>query len=129
MKPTFNSMNRLEEELRRTRPCAAPPADLHRSIMRAVRTAADESERASPSPLWRWMIAPALAVMAAALWLIWPQPEKGALLSNAAQVALDRAHAVPQQASAVVLSPLSDELECLNRDVQKTVDFLLASVP
>jgi hypothetical protein len=46
-----------------------------------------------------------------------------------AGVALERAQAVPRQASAVALAPLSEELELLNRDVRNTVDYLVASMP
>ena len=123
-------MDSVEAELRRARPSDATPADLHGSILQAVRRAAREAEPQSTSRVWRWVSAPAMAIVVAALvWVWWPQPTVERTPWTAAGTALERVHAMPQQASSVVLAPLSEELEFLDRDVRKAVDVLLASVP
>jgi hypothetical protein len=44
-------------------------------------------------------------------------------------VALDQGTELTQKAPALALAPLSTELELLNRDLEKAVNFIVASVP
>jgi hypothetical protein len=92
------------------------------------------------APPWRW--APAAAAVAAALvltlvlgggWLTRrqpaPPPPTAAQALSAPAAALDWSAEMSRTVPAAVVAPLSDELERVNRDLENTADFLLASLP
>src|SRR6266542_4483160 len=63
------SLQALDQRLRATQPTPPVPAALHASLMRAVRAAAKSQERQRAPGIWRWLPAPALAVLVAfGLW-------------------------------------------------------------
>jgi hypothetical protein len=132
MKPTEHAIRRLEDELRRTKTDDPLPPGLHDSIVRAVRTAAHSPAR-PPAPrllLLRWVAAPAFAlVVAACVW--WALARQSPVTPTLAvtTIALKEGQTMPQQASAAMLAPLSEEMELLHRDLRSAVDFLAASVP
>ncbi len=124
------STPRLEAELRQARPVVPLPDDLHGSILGAVRSAGKPVEAKPASPFGRWAVAAVCVVVVAAY--AW----RGDHRSSAAGHSLDDVNLawqetrnIPEQASAVALSPLSQELEFLNRDFRGAVDFVAATVP
>ncbi len=124
----------LDSALRTTVPKAEAPALLHDSIMRAVQEAERPGGAQREPAVLRWLLAPAVAV--AALLVVWlvargpvgPSAPKPQSLSTAAN-ALELGGQVVQAVPSAVVSPLSDELQRLNRDLNSTAQFLLASLP
>ncbi len=131
MNPNHDSMSRLEADLRRNRPLSQPPADLHETIVRAVRAAGDAPVQPTATLRWRWLMAAAAASLVVLCAWRWPfsQSPAGPHPLAAVTATLETTQAMPQQASAAVLSPLAQELEFLNRDIRNAVDVLVASVP
>lgn len=99
--------------------------------MRAVRAAGDAPVQATATLRWRWlMVAAAASLMAlGAWWWAFSRPPAGPHPLAEVGATLETTQAMPQLASAVVLSPLAQELEFLNRDIRSAVDVLVASVP
>jgi hypothetical protein len=128
------SVRALDARLRAARPPTAAPADLHASIMRAVRAAEKPPGRPFALAALRWMTVPAAAALVLALWWAMnrppaiPEPAHAPPLV-AAGAALEQSRQWTERAPRVALAPLSDELEFLRRDVNSAVDFLLASMP
>jgi hypothetical protein len=127
-------MTALERALKQAppRPQAAP--GLHRSIMQAVRMA--ERPQAAPRGLvfLRWVAAPVVAALA--LVAVWQAlrgpvapPSKGTPSLAAATTALEMGGQLAQTVPSAVVAPLSDELARLNRDLDNTAQFILASLP
>jgi hypothetical protein len=112
------------------------PAGLHSATMRALRSAT-RPEESSVWKRFRWLPAPALAVVIlVGVLLATRQPPVQTNLAvrqpqslAAATVALDQGSELAQKAPALALAPLSTELELLNRDLEKAVNFIVASVP
>jgi hypothetical protein len=112
------------------------PAGLHSATMGALRSATQQEELS----VWRqllWLPAPALAVviLVGVLWATRQPPVKTNLAVRqpqslaAATVALDQGTELTQKAPALALAPLSTELELLNRDLEKAINFVVASLP
>ncbi len=127
-----HEMTMLDRALKETAPKLQAPPSLHRSIMRAVRAA----ERPSVSPGWsflKWLPAPALVALALLAWHAQrgpasrsaPSPQSLAAAATALAIGGQMAQAMP----AAVVAPLADELARLNRDLNNTAQFLLASLP
>jgi hypothetical protein len=128
-------MTALDRGLKQTVPSPHAPPSLHGSIMRAVRTAerpAAESRRELVFLRWLpWSVAAVLVVMA--VWYVARGPERLpardaqslAVATSAFEMGGQVARAVP----TAVVSPLADELEKVNRDLNSTAQFLLASLP
>jgi hypothetical protein len=124
----------LDRALRETAPRAEAPASLHHSIMQAVRSASRPAPAQRQPTVLRWLPAPVFAalVFAVALWALHspvPTPVPEAQPLAAATTALQLGNQVVQTMPSAVVSPLSDELDRLNRDLDKTAQFLLASLP
>ena len=127
-------MMALDRALRQPAPKPEVPASLHRSIMQAVQ-AADRPVRAGRQLLWlRWAPVPALAaiVLLAVWWVLHspvrqPAPDTQSLA--AATAALEMSGQLARAVPSAMVAPLSGELERLNRDLDKTAQFLLASLP
>jgi hypothetical protein len=121
----------IDRRLKATQPATPVPTRLHTSVMRAVRSSAAESNvRQASRWSWRWLPAPALAMLViCGLWssLRSPRPEPTSLA--AASTVLAQGNELAQKTGEVVLAPLSQEMNNLNRDFQNAVDFLVASVP
>jgi hypothetical protein len=127
-------MTALDRALKETAPKPQAPPSLHRSIMQAVRA----TERPAPAPgglsFLKWLPAPALVALA--LLVVWhaqrgtvrpPAPDPRSLA--AATAALEMGGQMAQAMPSAVVAPLKDELERLNRDLDNTAQFLLASLP
>jgi hypothetical protein len=114
-----------------------PPPWLHGWIMRSVRKDAIPKQ----APHWPVRVAwasGAVAVLALALlcWTIYssrrPQLQRQEADSGsfeAASSALRLGNDMAQIAPMAMVAPLSNELDHLNKDLNKTADFLLASLP
>ena len=127
-------MTALDRALKETAPKLQAPPSLHQSIMQAVRAA----ERPVPAPrglsFLKWLPAPALVALA--LLVAWhvqrgqvrpPAPDSQSLA--AAATALEIGGQMAQAMPSAVVAPLATELERLNRDLENTAQFLLASLP
>jgi hypothetical protein len=128
----------LERVLKQEQPDIAAPAFLHAKIMRAVRAAGQPAPRRSWVGGFRWLPAPAVAVaVVLGVWHVThPVPEKalssvaaGKYSLEAAAVALDYSAQMTRRMPSAAVAPLSDELQRVNRDLNNTVDFIVASLP
>jgi hypothetical protein len=122
----------LGHALRRDPVPVAP--SMHDSIMRAVRTASRESRPQRP-PASSWLAATAalatvLAIAAVCLFT-WQsrQARSNKQSLNEAVKVLEMSEQMPKDMPALVLAPLSDEWARMDRDLQKTGDVLMASLP
>jgi hypothetical protein len=127
-------MIELDRALRRTVPRQEPPASLHHSVMHAVRASETRAPERRAHAIPRWLPAPVLAAAAVAvIWLVShqtvQQPVPDAQALSTATTALEAGGQFAEAAPAVVVAPLSDELQRLNQDLRNTAQFLLASVP
>ncbi len=124
----------LDRALRQTAPKAPAPADLHASIMRAVRAAEPVVATPPRAVFLRWLPAPVAAVVAAMLiWHALRGPVQPAVQDTqalaAATTALEISGQIPEAMPSAVVSPLSDELQKVHQDLTNTAAFLLASLP
>jgi hypothetical protein len=129
----------LDQSLKKARPQTAVPAELHESIMRqvcAVRRPVTPAR--SPWPRWRWLAAPALAALAlTAVWWTLNRPTSltpprfvgvGPPLASG-MAALEWGEALTRRVPEEVLSPLSEEMTRLEQDLNRSAEFLMASLP
>jgi len=112
------------------------PAGLHSSTMSALRNVAEPEERSAWRQL-RWLPAPAFAALIV-VGIVWvtrqPTVKTNVAVSRpqslaAPSLALDQGNELAHKAPALALAPLSTELELLNRDLEKALNFIVASVP
>jgi hypothetical protein len=127
-------MAALDRALKDSSPKVQVPASLHRSIMRGVAAARRPAGAQPWLAFLRWLAVPAAAVVA--LLVVWQasrgpvQPAAPAMESLAAAArTLEMGDRMAQKVPSVMVAPLSDELERLNRDLDNTAEFLLASLP
>jgi hypothetical protein len=127
-------MTALDCALKQASPRPQAPPGLHRSIMQAVRVA--ERPQAAPGGLafLRRVAAPLVAALA--LVAVWQTlrgpvapPTQGTQSLAAATTALEMSGQLAQTVPSAVVAPLSDELARLNRDLDNTAQFILASLP
>ncbi len=128
------AVGRVERRLRSVSPAPCAPPGLHAAVMRAVRGASAKPARRPDPVIWRWLPAPALALLVCAglWWASRPAPvaiESRPIALPAAGAALDQGYELTQQAPAAALAPLSKEMENLQRDLRNAVEFLMASMP
>jgi hypothetical protein len=128
------AVGQVERRLRSATPARCAPPGLHASVMRAVRAASAKPVRRSTPTVWRWLPAPALALLVCAglWWASRPAPnpvELRPMALPAAGAALDQSYELTRQAPAAAIAPLSKEMENLQRDLRNAVEFLMASVP
>ena len=125
-----DSLLALDQRLKATRPTTPVPAALHASLMCSVRAAAEAQERQRAPGILRWLPAPALALLVACglWWSLNRSPQDSPSLTFAA-TALEQGHEIAQKSPEVVLAPLAQEMDNLNRDFQNAVAFLAASMP
>jgi hypothetical protein len=125
----------LDHALRRTVPEPKAPTSLHCSIMRAVARATKRSSAARRERgILHWAPAPvfALIVVFAAWWVLNSPMRQSAQNTQslaAVTTALEIGGQMAQTVPSAMVAPLSVELERLNRDLDNTAQFLLASVP
>jgi len=123
----------LDRALKETAPRAEAPASLHGSIMQGVRAADRPAAARQPSVL-RWVPVPVFAAMVLllVLWVLHAPvrtPVQNAQPLAAATSALKLGDQVVRSMPSAMVAPLSDELDRLNRDLDRTAQFLLASLP
>jgi hypothetical protein len=130
--------NALARELKNQLPCTETSAQLHASIMRAVRSARSAPDTKTESVWPRWVPASGLvaAILLGAVLIVqfMPQPASKVQPADAhpladASSALDLGGSLVSQAPELALSPLSDEMQKLDRNLADTGKFLLASLP
>ncbi len=118
------SLATLDQQLTNARSDAPAPPFLHESIMAEVRRQA-EGPLARLDAVASWWVAPACAAALVLSFFV--------AMHFARRPALRAPVSRPQEELAAlpdtVLSPLSDELEHLQRDLRTTTDFVLASLP
>jgi hypothetical protein len=128
----------LEKALKSSPPETQAPAALHGSIMRAVRAGNFSRPALRSAAWWRWLPAPALALLAllAILWTSHHSPESGTLSMGAktqtlaaATSALELAGNTIHEAPSAAMAPLNDEMKRLGRDMDNAGQFLLTSLP
>jgi hypothetical protein len=136
-----NSDNALESALRGSPPSTEFPLELHVSIMHAVQTArrAESTEASGIGMIKRFVTVSWLPVAGfAGLVLLGvllsihnqpvatPQnPQPLADISNAFVKSQELMDSLP----SATVGPLSDELDKVNRDLDRTAKFLLAALP
>lgn len=127
-------MTALDHALKQSPPKPQVPPGLHRSIMQAVRGV--ERPQAAPGGVGflRWVVAPVVTALAlVAVWLTLRGPAvpstQGTQSLAAATTALEMSGQLAQTVPSAVVAPLSDELARLNRDLDNTAQFILASLP
>lgn len=128
-------MATLDGALKRTAPNPHAPPVLHGSIMRAVRAIERPEAKAQRQRAFlRWVPAPVVVVLGLMMVLnaargpVRPPIQATHPLTDATtalRVSGEMARAVP----SAVVSPLTDELQRLNQDLDNTAQFLLASLP
>lgn len=124
----------LDRALKETAPRAEAPDSLHQSIMKAVRAANRPAAAPRQPSVVRWVPVPVFAVMLVlvAVWVLQSPvrtPVQNAQPLAAAASVLQLGDQMVRTMPTAVVAPLSDELERLNRDLDKTAQFLLASLP
>lgn len=134
-----NAAGDLDRALQSQRPLPEASAALHAGIMRAVRASASTSAPPAAAPWARWIpVASGLALASVVVFLsvemIRPpaaksQPAGSRTFAVAASSALELGNSFMREAPAVAISPLSDEMLRLNRDLVSAKNFLLASLP
>ena len=127
-------MMALDRALKETAPRAEAPASLHRSIMQAVRAANCPAAAQRQPNVLRWVPVPVFAAMVLllVLWVLQSPvrtPVRNAQPLAAATSALKLGDQMVRSMPSAMVAPLSDELDRLNRDLDKTAQFLLASLP
>jgi hypothetical protein len=124
----------LDRALRR--PLTAPVSDpsLHNSIMRAVRASTEEpAPRFNPIGFGFAMSGVAMAVIG--IWLAmrpassgYPRQSNARSLA-AAQAVFDMGGEISRSVPSSVVGPLTNELACVDHDIQDTTKFVLAMFP
>jgi hypothetical protein len=127
-------MMALDRALKETAPKTEAPASLHQSIMQAVRAANRPAAAPRQPSVLRWVPVPVFAVILVlgVLWVLQSPvrpPAQTAQPLAAATTALHLGGQVVRTVPSAVVAPLSDELARLNKDLDKTAQFLLASLP
>lgn len=135
------SDNALEIALRNSAPKTGFPTDLHGSIMRSVRGAKrDAFIQVSRFALFRrllqirWLPVSGVAVLAlVGVWLALHHRAEPPAASSQSLPAISSAFTTGQEVvdalPSITVGPLSDELDKANQDLNRTAEFLLATLP
>lgn len=123
----------VDRELRGNTPQPNQPPELHASIMQALHYA-DRQTRPDPKlPILPWISASAAAAfLLLALWWLAPtahSPQGPETVLAPAGLALETSQTMAQSIPSMVIAPLSQEWQRLNRDLDNTAQFVLASLP
>jgi hypothetical protein len=137
-----HSANTLEAGLRGSPPKSEFPPALHNSIMRAIKASPrEERSQAFGFAIFqrftkiRWLpITGFAALILFGSWLaLHHSPVKSATSSAQSFSEISSALATSQELMdslpAVTVGPLSDELDKVNRDLDRTAEFLIATLP
>ncbi len=134
-----NAAGHLDRALQSQPPMPAASAALHAGIMRAVRASASNSAPAATATWPRWIpVASGLALASVVVFLsvemVRPPaakslPAGSRTFAVAASSALELGNSLVREAPAAAISPLSDEVLRLNRDLVSAKNFLMASLP
>jgi hypothetical protein len=129
---------KLDKELKNTQPVTEPPAALHASILRAVRSDGSPAESAGEKFFSRLIPISALGLVLLLGVLsgnfLAHRPATGPVTNElpslgVASSTLDVGGELVQAGPSAVLAPLSDEMLRLNRDLTNAQNYLLASLP
>jgi hypothetical protein len=136
-----NSHEALKSELRDSPPRTEFPPELHDSIMNAVH-AANRAERIEISGVGlfqriiqvRWLPVTGFAgLVLLGVWLSIHNHSTATKQNPPLLVEISNAFATSQELMdslpSVTVGPLSDELDKVNRDLDRTAEFLLATLP
>ena len=127
-------MMALDRALKESAPRTEAPTSLHHSIMQAVRAASRPVAAQRQPPVLRWIPVPVFAglVLLVILWVLHTpvrSPTQNAQSLAAATSTLQLGDQMVRSMPSAMVAPLSDELDRLNRDLDRTAQFLLASLP
>ena len=135
-----NSDEALESALRDSTPRSEFPPDLHGSIMNAVHATQAERNSVSVSEIFqsflkaRWIPVTGFVglVLLGVLLTIYNRqaptiqnPQPFVEISNAFATSQELVDSLP----SVAVGPLSEELDKVNRDLDRTAEFLIATLP
>lgn len=138
---TRNSNDALESALRRSALATAFPPNLHRSIMRAVRAnRPQERPQLSLLLLFRqFALTRVVAVIGVAtlivmgFWLALRNRPQSTMSNSQSLTEISTAFTASQEIvdnlPSTAVGPLSEELDKVNQDLNRTTDFLLATLP
>ncbi|HZQ46391.1 MAG TPA: hypothetical protein VFC07_05220, partial [Verrucomicrobiae bacterium] len=127
----------LEQRLKQPLPGPEISGSLHGSIMRAVSAAAHASkvETRFSRPRWIPVSSFVLLILLGVFVAIQFSAKQGSKIKTAespslaaAGSALELGGAIVSEAPAAAMSPLTDEVQCLDRDLDGAERFLLASL-
>jgi hypothetical protein len=128
----------LERAFKKQLPAVKTSAELHASIMRAVRAAA-RAPYAEAQPGWPQRIpASALALLILLGIFLTAEHSRNPRTNNQPMVsptladsrsALELGSNLVRAGTTAVMSPMANELQCLDRDLNNTKEFLVASLP
>jgi hypothetical protein len=131
--PALARFAQRTEILGRALRLAPPPVEpaLRDSIMRAVRAAARaEPSRRAPVSVWRAATAAVAAVAVVCLWTAHHHPAPpGRQSLDGAVAVLEIGEQIPGAMPSLVMSPLSNEWDRMDRNLRDTTQVLLASFP
>lgn len=108
-----------------------PPAGFSDELMRAIRSAERPTHARPAPPTGHWLAAPSLtAVLILALAWFWgPPAHRPAPELDAASAGLDLGVTMARGLPSSVVEPLSQEWLRLDQDLDRTAEFVLASLP
>lgn len=138
LKGFANGVMALDEELKNTKPVQAAPESLHAAILFAMRSAEANAKRGQTenwpklipvSALGAVIVMGLLAGRVVSHSPIQAAGDNGAPSLALASSTLETGGKLVQTMPGAVLSPLSDEMARLNRDLTNAQNYLLASVP
>jgi hypothetical protein len=124
----------LDRALRHSPAVPAADSSLHNSIMRAVR--ASELEPAPRfNPMTFGLATAGLAMAVIGIWLAlrpatsgFPRQSNARSLA-AAQAVIDMGSEISRSVPSSMVGPLTNELACVDHDIQDTTKFVLAMLP
>jgi hypothetical protein len=131
----------LESALRESRPVTEVPTTLHNSIMRAVEAACrgEDAQVIRPSILqrvaeMRWLPITGLAsLVLLGSWLAVSHLSNRTLSNTQPLSEISAAFTATQEVvdalPSTTVGPLSDELDNVGRDIDRTAEFVLAALP
>ncbi len=120
----------IEHELRTTVPRPQPPAGLADRISRSIRFAPQPAHIATSWSLWRWLPAPAFAlIIVLAVWGLQVHRTPSPAASDLARAREALTFGQTPNLPLSVVAPLESEWNNVNQDLDKTAEFLLASLP
>jgi hypothetical protein len=124
----------LDRALRHPPAAPAPEPALHNSIMRAVRAGATEPAPGF-NPLSFGLATAAFAIAVIGVWVALKPADSGfprqsdARSLAAVRSVLDMGGEISRSVPSSVVGPLTNELACVDQDIQDSTKFVLAMLP